>query len=78
MKLSDNLTENSMRGEALGRNDCVPTGVQNAGRRETVIPGIAETGPRLGLAVYEYLLGVQPGISGRKRTEVAGLAPTAG
>jgi transposase len=58
LELSNNLAENSMRGVALGRNNWIHIGSQQAGPKVAAILSVVESCRRIGLPIREsgYLL----------------------
>lgn len=75
VELSNNLAENSMRPVALGRKNWLHVGSTKAGPKVAAILSVVESCRRLGVPVREYLLGVLPGLDGRKVSEIPRLTP---
>ena len=76
LELSNNLTENSMRGVA-GRKHWIPTGSPEVGPKVAAILLLVETCRRRGIAVREYLGAVLPGLADVSIQRIAGLTPAA-
>ena len=77
LELSNNLAENAMRPVALGRNNWIHVGSQEAGPRVAAIISIVETCRRLGLPLRDYLGSVLPGLADFPSNRVAELTPNA-
>jgi len=75
LELSNNLAENSMRGVALGRNNWIHIGSQQAGPRVAAILSVVESCRRLKIPVRDYLNEVLPGLANRSIQEVADITP---
>lgn len=75
VELSNNLAENSMRPVALGRKNWLHVGSTKAGPKVAAILSVVESCRRLGVPVREYLLGVLPGLNGRRVSEIPRLTP---
>lgn len=75
VELSNNVAENSMRPVALGRKNWLHVGSANSGPKVAAILSAVESCRRLQVPVKDYLLAVRPGMSDRKRPEVAQLTP---
>ena len=63
LELSNNLAENSMRPVALGRNNWIHIGTQQAGPKVAAILSVVETCRRMNIPVREYLAAVLPGLA---------------
>jgi transposase len=75
VELSNNVAENSMRPVALGRKNWLHVGSAKSGPKVAAILSVVESCRRLDVPVKEYLLAVLPGMSRRKRQQVAELTP---
>ena len=75
VELSNNIAENSMRPVALGRKNWLHVGSAKSGPKVAAILSVVESCRRLDVPVKDYLLAVLPGMSGRKRSELARLTP---
>jgi transposase len=77
LELSTNLSENSMRGIAIGRRNWIHIGSEKAGPKVAAIFSIVESCRRLGIPIRQYLLEVLPGLLNRSIKSVAQLTPAA-
>jgi len=75
VELSNNIAENSMRPVALGRKNWLHVGSAQSGPKVAAILSVVESCRRLQVPVKDYLLAVLPGMSTRKRSELAQLTP---
>jgi hypothetical protein len=75
VELSNNLSENSMRGVALGRKNWLHVGSVKAGPKVAAILSVVESCRRIGAPLKEYLTYVLPGLDRRTLSQVAGLTP---
>ena len=75
VELSNNIAENSMRPVALGRKNWLHVGSAKSGPKVAAILSVVESCRRLGLPAKDYLLAVLPGMSQKKRSELAQLTP---
>ena len=75
VELSNNLAENSMRPVALGRKNWLHVGSAQSGPKVAAIVSVVESCRRLGVPAKEYLMDILPGMSRRRRSEVARLTP---
>ena len=73
VELSNNVAENSMRPVALGRKNWLHVRSAGSGPKVAAILSVVESCRRLQVPVKDYLLAVLPGMSDRKRAEVAQL-----
>jgi hypothetical protein len=64
-----------MRPVALGRKNWLHVGSAKSGPKVAAILSVVESCRRLDVPVKEYLLAVLPGMSRRKRQQVAELTP---
>ena len=76
VELSNNIAENSMRPWALGRKNWLHVGSAAAGPRVAAIASVIESCRRLKIPVWDYLLGVLPGLGNRTLSQVAKLTPS--
>jgi transposase len=77
LELSNNLTENSMRGIALGRRNWIHLGSREAGPKVAAILSVLETCRRKGIAAREYLSSVLPGLGAVSIQRIAEFTPLA-
>jgi transposase len=77
LELSNNAAENSMRPVAIGRNNWIHVGSEQAGPRVAAIISIVETCRRLRIPVREYLSAVLPGLENFPANRVNELTPVA-
>jgi transposase len=77
LELSNNAAENSMRLVAIGRNNWIHVGSEQAGPRVAAIISIVETCRRLRIPVHEYLSAVLPGLENFPANRVNELTPVA-
>jgi hypothetical protein len=77
LELSTNVTENSMRGIALGRKNWIHIGSAQAGPKIAAILSVIESCRRMKLPVREYLCAVLPGLGNRSIQRISQLTPAA-
>jgi transposase len=77
LELSTNLTENSMRGVALGRKNWIHIGSPQAGPKVAAILSVTESCRRQGIPIRQYLSDVLPGLANVSIQRLRELTPTA-
>jgi transposase len=77
LELSNNLAENSMRPIAVGRNNWIHIGSEQAGPRVTAILSVIESCRRLKIPVRNYLADILPGLANAPAQHIAELTPAA-
>ena len=77
LELSTNLTENSMRGVALGRKNWIHIGSPQAGPRVAAILSVAESCRRQGIPIRQYLSDTLPGLANLSIHRLCELTPAA-
>ena len=77
LELSNNLAENSMRTDALGRKNWIHIGSSQAGPKIAAILSVMESCRRLKLPVRDYLAEVLPGLADRPIQRLPDLTPAA-
>ena len=77
LELSNNLAENSMRPMALGRNNWIHIGSEQAGPRVAAILSVIESCRRLNIPVRDYLADILPGLANTPLQRIAELTPAA-
>lgn len=77
LELSNNLAENSMRPIAVGRNNWIHIGSQQAGPRVAAIFSVIESCRRLKIPVRNYLAHILPGLANAPLQRIAELTPAA-
>jgi len=75
LELSNNFAENSMRPIAVGRNNWIHIGSEQAGPRVAAILSVIESCRRLKIPVRDYLADILPGLANAPRQRVADLTP---
>ncbi len=77
LELSTNLTENSMRGIAIGRRNWIHFGHQNAGPKIAAILSVIESCRRLQINPRLYLADILPGLASKSLRSTQTLTPSA-
>ena len=77
LELSNNLAENSMRPIAVGRNNWIHIGSEQAGPRIAAILSVIESCRRLKIPVRNYLADILPGLANASVQRIAELTPAA-
>jgi len=77
LELSNNFAENSMRPIAVGRNNWIHIGSEQAGPRVAAILSVIESCRRLKIPVRDYLADILPGLANAQHQRVADLTPAA-
>jgi transposase len=77
LELSNNLAENSMRPIAVGRNNWIHIGSEQAGPRIAAILSVIESCRRLKIPVRSYLANILPGLANASVHHIAELTPAA-
>jgi transposase len=75
LELSNNLAENSMRPIAVGRNNWIHIGSEQAGPRVAAILSVIESCRRLKIPVRNYLADILPGLANASAQSIAELIP---
>ena len=77
LELSNNVAENSMRPIAVGRNNWIHIGSEQAGPRVAAILSVIESCRRLKIPVRNYLADILPGLANSPIHSLADLTPAA-
>lgn len=77
LELSTNLTENSMRGVALGRKNWIHIGSPQAGPKVAAILSVTESCRRQAIPIRQYLSDVLPGLAHVSVQRLRDLTPAA-
>ena len=77
LELSNNLAENSMRPIAVGRNNWIHIGSEQAGPRVAAILSVIESCRRLKIPVRNYLADILPGLANASVKRIPELTPAA-
>jgi len=76
LELSTNLSENALRGVALGRKNWIHVGSAEAGPKVAAILSVVETSKRLGLDLRAYLAEVLPRLADTNIQRLGELTPS--